>query len=71
MVIHEASVRMKCDSHILNIVLAHGLNQIDGPHNIVGVVQHRVLHALTHGLASRKMDHRVESAARSREVIVV
>mmetsp|Transcript_11810 Transcript_11810/g.30280 ORF Transcript_11810/g.30280 Transcript_11810/m.30280 type:complete len:388 (+) Transcript_11810:275-1438(+) len=42
----------------------HRAHEVRGTHEVVGVVQHRLLHALAHRLQPRKVDHRVESVPR-------
>ena len=49
-------------THVLDAVLAHGLDEIDGAHDVVRVVAHRKLDALAHCLPPSEVYHGVDPA---------
>ena len=55
-------------AHILDAVLAHGLDQIDCADYIVCVVQHGKLHTLPHCLAPSKVDNCIKPAGDSSQL---
>jgi len=50
-------------TYVLAFVLPHCLNQIDGTHNIVCIIQHRKLNALSNSFTPSKMNDSVKPAA--------
>ncbi len=55
------------EDHVLAPVLVHGLAQVDCAQHVVVVVAQRVLHALIHILATRKVDHAVKPGVKEAE----
>lgn len=53
---------MPLSAYILALVLSHGLNQVDCTNDVVCVVQHGKLHALSNSFASSKVDDSVKPA---------
>ena len=49
--------------HVSDVVLAHGLDQVDRADDVVRVVQHRLRDRLAHRLAPGKVDDGVEPGA--------
>ena len=49
--------------HVFDVVLAHSLYQVHSADEVVGVVQHGVLHALADGLPSSEVNHGIKPAA--------
>ena len=54
---------MPSAAYILAIVLPHGFYQVYSANNIVSVIQHGKLHALSHSFAPSKMDDSIKPAA--------
>lgn len=54
-------------THVLDIVLPHDFNQVDGPQNVVGVVQHWEIHALPNSLTARKVNDGLKPAHNNRD----